>query len=476
MKTKELIRNKGITLIALVITIIVLLILAGVTIATLTGENGILTRATEASEKTNYAGAKETIEMEAMGGFDNTGRYSVDLAKENLENHTNATVTENIDGTLYVQKDGYNFDIDENGNVSVATRVSAGYNHSLAIDEEGNLYAWGRNDYGQLGDGTTNNSGTPIQIMEGTKFKEVSAGTYCSLAIDEDGNLYAWGRYYWDSFGGESIVKNTPTLIQEDTKFIKVSNGVSTSQPVCIAIDEEGNLWGWGENTLGTLGTGTKESSSVPVRIKEGTKFKKISVGGGHSLAIDIDNNLWSWGFNNVGQLGNNSSATAYEPIQIMQGTKIKEIIADGQFSLAIDETGTLWSWGNNFRGALGNGTTTSGYEVNGIPNKVQTDRKFKKISGGSANSFGIDTENNLWAWGFTSSGRLGIGETDNTEVTLPTIVKEGTKFKEISGGSSHTLAIDEEGNLWSWGSNGNGELGNGTTNSSNVPIKIKLK
>ena len=164
MKTKELKRNKGITLIALVITIIVLLILAGVTIATLTGENGILTKASEASEKTNYAGAKEAVEMEAMGAFDDTGRYSVDLAKENLENHTNATVTENIDGTLYVQKDGYNFDIDEEGNVSLATRVSAGSLHSLAIDGEGNLWSWGSNRYGQLGNGTTTGSNIPIKI------------------------------------------------------------------------------------------------------------------------------------------------------------------------------------------------------------------------------------------------------------------------------------------------------------------------
>lgn len=368
------------------------MILAGVTIATLTGDNGILTKAQEASEKTKYTGAKEAVEVEVMGSFDNTGRYNADLAKENLENNLGATVIKDEDGTLRVAYEGYDFKVELKGEVSETNYFKLSIisdsgmqgEHTLGIDAEGNLWAWGRNKNGELGNGTTENSSKPIQIMKGTKFKKVdTSASWTSFAIDEDGNLWGWGNNSQGQLGNETKGSNvtTPLKIAEGIRFKDISAGLYN-----VAIDEEGNLWTWGLST----------NNDVPIKTLEGTKFKKISAGVQHSLAIDEEGNLWSWGSNHKGQLGNGTTTNNRTPTKILEGTKFKEISAGNDHSLAIDEEGILWTWGSNIRGELGNGTTTQ--EANPIPMKIKENTKFQKVSaGGYRHSLAIDEDGNLW-------------------------------------------------------------------------------
>ena len=270
-----------------------------VSIAMLTGENGILTKANDAKDANDYAGAKESVQLEIAGSFDENGNYDPDLAKENLEKNLGAIVTKNPDGSLDVIYKGYHFKISANGNLTVSeerkyVKVSAGENYSLAIDEEGNLWAWGDNSGGQLGDGTKETRTSPIQIKSGTKFKEISAGENYSLAIDE-----------------------------------------------------EGNLWTWGNNTYGQLGDGTTVEKLSPIQIKEGTKFKEISAGRYHGLAIDEEGNLWAWGRNGSGQLGDGTKVERLNPIQINLDINIKAIEATSNGSIVIDLNNTLWQTGS---------------------------------------------------------------------------------------------------------------------------------
>ena len=464
---KKILKEKGITLIALVITIIILLILAGVSIAMLTGDNGIITRANEASEKTKYTGAKETVEIEANGSFDDNGKYSADIAKENLEKNLGATVIKNADNTLDVTYDGYDFKIDLDGEVTEAnyfklseiTESNKQGEHTLGIDEEGNLWAWGRNENGELGNGTTENSAKPIQILEGTKFKKVSSGNWFSIAIDEEGNLWSWGQNARGQLGNGTETDrdqaNSPAKIKEGTKFKEISAGRTHS----LALDEEGNIWSWGSNDDGQLGNGTDTASNTPVKILEGTKFKKVSSGDRSSIAIDEEGSIWSWGKNNYGQLGNGTNTASNTPVKILEGTKFKEISAGNSHCLAIDEDGNLWSWGQNHMGQLGDGTTTN----SNIPVKILEGTKFKKISAGYYCSSAIDEEENLWSWGLNSEGQLGNGTTTN--INIPVKILEGTKFKNVAigsaaGGRAYSVAIDIDGNVWTTGNNFFGQLG----------------
>jgi alpha-tubulin suppressor-like RCC1 family protein len=180
--------------------------------------------------------------------------------------------------------------------------VAAGTDHSLAIDNNGNLWVWGNNEYGQLGDGTSgyvNNKSSPMQIKVGTTFKAVAGGYSHSLAIDELGNLWAWGRNGSGQLGdGTTVSKYSPVQIKNETTFKEIA-GYNHS----LAIDNNGNLWVWGNNGYGQLGDETTTNKSSPVQIKDETIFKVIA-GYNHSLAIDQSGNLWAWGRNDYGQLG----------------------------------------------------------------------------------------------------------------------------------------------------------------------------
>ena len=345
------------------------------------------------------------------------------------------------------------------------TQVTAGSNHSLAIDEAGNLWTWGDNVYGQLGDGTTANKTSPVQIKQGTKFMQISAGFRYSLAIDEAGNLWTWGYNRNGQLGdGTTTNRTSPVQIKKGTKFTQISTGYNHS----LAIDSNGNLWAWGNNENGQLGDGTTTDKTSPVQIKQGTKFTQVTAGDSHSLAIDESGNLWSWGYNGQGQLGDGTTTNRTSPVQIKQGTKFTQVSAGSNHSLALDESGNLWSWGDNGYGNLGSKLKNSKEYI-----QIQNKKVFTQISAGSLHSLALDSSGDLWSWGDNRFGQLGDGTLEKR--TSPVQIKQGTKFKQIATNSeNHGLAIDGDGNLWAWGNNENGQLGDGTTTNRTSPVQIK--
>ena len=344
--------------------------------------------------------------------------------------------------------------------------VETGGFHTLAIDTEGNLWAWGYNFDGQLGDGTTVNRTNPVQIKSEIKFKEISVGRSHSVAIDIEGNLWTWGRNDYGQLGdGTTTNRTSPVQIKAGTKFIKISAEDDRS----LAIDIEGNLWAWGNNYWGQLGDGTTTNRTSPVQIKSNTKFAKISIGVAYSVAIDIEGNLWTWGINNKGQLGNGTTTDKMTPIQIKDDTKFLKISAGrAGHVLAIDVEGNLWVWGQNPYGQLGDGTTTN----RTIPEQVKSDMKFSEISAGNTHSIAIDDKGNLWTWGNNDKGQLGDGTTTNR--TTPVQIKAGIKFTNVCArGNDSSFALDSGNYLWTWGYNYYGQLGDGTTVNKLEPVEI---
>ena len=362
-------------------------------------------------------------------------------------------------------------------------RIGAGISHSVAIDADGNLWAWGIHDRGRLGndDLPAGNKLKPERVKTNSKFIAVSVGGRHNLAIDTDGNLWAWGENNSGQLGdGTTRNRGNPVIIREGTKFIAISAGQlpgDTTNSHSLAIDANGNLWAWGRNNHGQLGIGNTSDFHHPQPVKTGTKFKSISAGVAFSFAIDENDNLWAWGRNNTGQLGDGSTTQRTTPVQIKPGTKFMKVSGglddagtnERFHSLAIDADGNLWAWGNNSYGQIGDGSTTQ----RTTPVQIKPGTKFKAIEAGCYSSYAIDTQNNLWVWGRNNERQLGTGNT--TQYTTPVLSnRNDLVFTEISG-SRHALAMDWNGNIWSWGRNEGGQLGIGSTTNMSIPTRVNF-
>lgn len=177
------------------------------------------------------------------------------------------------------------------------TSISAGGTHSLAIADSGKTYAWGMNVYGSLGDGGTIDQSTPVEVVapSGVAFTSVSAGYAHSLAIGDNGKTYAWGANWNGQLGdGSTVDQSTPVEVDmpDGVSFTSVSAGTGHS----LAIGDDGKTYGWGFNQGGQVGDGTVEARFTPVEVAlpEGVSFTSVSAGGTHSVAIGDNGKLYA--------------------------------------------------------------------------------------------------------------------------------------------------------------------------------------
>ena len=421
------------------------------------------------------------------------------------------------------------------------SQVSGGKNYSygfsLAVGSDGNAYAWGRNDYGQLGDGTRDDKHAPVMVRtpdrntypdlpEDFTYVQVSAGWGHSLALGSDGYVYAWGSNTNGELGNNITrnsavpvrVTSSPTDARKWLKAIQVSAGYYGS----LSLDADGNIWAWGYNNWGQLGNNSSAlSSNVPVRVRDpnsptdaskGLKAIQVSNGGGFSLAIDKGGNIWAWGYNCWGQLGNNTSSgidknpvpvrvrDPSSPTDASKGLKAVQVSAGGDHSLAIDKDGSAWAWGRNVYGQLGNDTTSPNPGTNSVPARVRdpsspTDAskglKAVQVSAGHEHSLAIDKDGNTWAWGYNQRGQLGNNTTNSRAIAVKVYASTHSTSSagpwlntaQISAGGYYSLSIGTDGYAKAWGDNGYGQLGddsiptgeNNTKAQSLVPVPVML-
>lgn len=386
--------------------------------------------------------------------------------------------------------------VSSNFDGSRIVQISAGDRHTLALDEVGNVWSWGWNNSGQLGNGKGDNDEletSPIKVLSdfgGSKIIKISAGGYHSLALDELGRVWAWGNNSYGQLGngkiGKSEVEKLPINISDNFKSgIKIVD-IYAGQNNSFAYNL-GQLWGWGDNSNGQLGIGDTQNKSIPTIITgepdeyDDVKLVKLSSSSTHTIVIDEEGTVYTWGLNQVGQLGNSNTTNSSEPLDITSlfgKNKIVDISAGTSNSIAIDERGQTWVWEyNNVNNNFQNNYTPKKVYYTNLNNIKMNTRNFQ-VSNSSNHNIALDSKGRVLVWGENESGQLGTGNTDNTiiPIDISKNFSEGTKIVEISAGYSHSLALDDSGEVWSWGSNISGELGNGESGKNknkNTPIRV---
>ncbi|WP_369814309.1 RCC1 domain-containing protein, partial [Flavobacterium sp. Leaf359] len=343
-------------------------------------------------------------------------------------------------------------------------KAGAGSSCTFVIKSDGTLWAWGRNNYGQLGIGNTTNTPVKTQVGTASNWQSIEGGQFHTVAIKADGTLWTWGFNSSGQLGlGNTTNRTTPTQVSSSNIWSSVAAGYDHT----VAITNDGTMYAWGLNDHGQLGDGSRSNRSTPRLI--GTGWKSVSAGNNITIAVKTDGTLWGWGEGFL--VGDGTDADKTSPVQLGTATNWKSVSRGVNHALAVKTDGTLWAWGTNGRGQLGIGTTAAG---NYTPTQVGTDTNWESAKAGFFFSIGKKTDGTMWSWGEGTFNQLGQGAS-TANVLVPTQIGTQNDWHTISVGTSSLFgaAIKNDGSFWTWGYNNYSQLGDGLTARLLVPTLI---
>ena len=393
-------------------------------------------------------------------------------------------------------------------------QICCGYFYSMALTQKGNVYSWGNNAHGQLGQGNVSSQNAPKKINHdwslyeqnpNEKIKYISSGQYHSFALSQNNKLYAWGLNHYGQLGlNLDNQQSIPTLIDCSTynneKIIKMECGDSHTLLLTQKLDshDSTNFYTCGSNNFGELGLGHNERRNTFQLVDSNhfnhEKIIKMECGDSHTLLLTqkLDShdstNFYTCGSNNFGELGlgHNERRNTFQLVDSnhFNHEKIKDIKAGGFFSMALtQENGfnKLYSWGLNHSGQLGFNDTNQ----RNVPNQihfpsVEKDIQIQTIQNGMFYSFATIKEHGhkrskIYAWGHNLSGQLGMNHFKNPLKPAPFDMNYFKSEEIVSIGSNsgvfgYSFAISKTGKLFAWGCNKFGQLGLNHSNNTNEP------
>ncbi|MDP1834097.1 MAG: hypothetical protein Q8L11_04185, partial [Candidatus Moranbacteria bacterium] len=385
---------------------------------------------------------------------------------------------------------------------SQVTQIASGGYHTCALKNDGTVFCWGSNSYGQLGDNSTTQRLVPVQVVGAggvgmlSDVSQIEAGYYYTCALKNDGTVFCWGYNGTGQLGDNTIIqKLTPTQVLGvgGVGTLADINQIAIGNAHTCALKNDNSVFCWGQNTDGQLGDSTIVQKLTPVQVLGvdgvGTlaDVEKIESGYVHTCVVKIDGTVFCWGNNANGQLGDNTITQRTTPIQVL-GVDAVGVLADvnqikggGLYTCALKNDNSVFCWGYNNRGQLGDNTLVqklTPIQVLGV-GAVGTLADVEQIEAGYAHACAAKTDGSLFCWGYGSFGQIGDGMTTNklTPVQVLGVGAVGTLtgITQVRGGYAHTCALGTEGAVFCWGYNGMGQLGDGSTVQRTVPIQSQV-
>jgi alpha-tubulin suppressor-like RCC1 family protein len=366
------------------------------------------------------------------------------------------------------------------------TQLDAGESHSCGIDRYGVLHCMGTNGAGELGLGFADFPGgilppRTVDILAHVNIIQVSAGYGYTCAVDSDGTGWCWGETYGDKLGiGTTTGTRSPTPLQvlmpDDVDLSSISTGGSQSSSTTCGLDTTGAAWCWGDGT--SIGDTINADSATPVEVlmQPGINFTKLTCGFSHCCSIDSDGGAWCWGEGSFDQLGTGITTDASAPTQIPSPPSGEwiDISAGWRYTCAVELSGGVYCWG--FDGDhLGMGD--EGYNIATPTVILPTGALFISVStslSDNSHTCAIDTDGQIWCWGYNYYGQLG----DGSEMDSSTPVQSYNMFQSylpgsLSVGAHHTAVLSLQNKPYCFGKNGSGACGLGQVQQMVIPLAI---
>jgi uncharacterized repeat protein (TIGR02543 family) len=369
-------------------------------------------------------------------------------------------------------------------------QISLGYSYSSVLSSTGRVFTWGRNEYGELGDGPITDRAVPSEITSrfnlavGDKIIKIYIDYEHSAAISSSGRVFTWGRNDSSQLGNQDPNKANKSIPTEITSSFNLNSAdkiisLSLGWDHSAAISSSGRVFTWGSNYFGQSGNGYSINRAVPTEITNqfilpiGDKIVATSLGAYHSSAISSSGRVFTWGLNKYGELGDSTTTNKLTPIEITPrfkletGDKIFVMHLSTVSSFAISSTGRVFSWGFNPVGGLGDGTSLDKKVPTEITPRfnLNTNDKIISISSSGDNTSALSSTGRVFTWGLNKYGEMGdntnIGKSTPTEITFRFDKVAATeKIISIANGYYHSSAISSTGRIFMWGRNDIGQLG----------------
>lgn len=341
-----------------------------------------------------------------------------------------------------------------------------------AIKSNGAAWGWGINATGQIGNNTVTSYSSPVLVVGSHSFTEISCGNYTNtfvgstLALKSNGQVWSWGNNEFGQIGNNTVTSySSPVLVVGNHSFIQIK----TSGAHSITLKANGQAWTWGRNTAGELGNNSTTNRSSPVLVVGNHSFCRIATGlvSRHSAALKDGGQMWTWGNNSAGELGDNTTTNKSSPIAVVGGHAFIKLATGYETTYGLKANGEAWAWGRNTAGELGDNTTTA----RSSPVLVVGNHSFVDIRATNRWTAALKRNGEVWTWGDNITGNLGDGTV--TSRSSPVLVIGNHSFIQIGIGRYHCTALKANGEMWGWGYNIAGQLGTNNTTSYSSPVLV---